>query len=296
MVDITDIKRLAKEIENKYDLNYYEILQRYMFERVLERISVSKYQDNFILKGGLLLSAMFGIGNRMTKDMDATITGIDVSKDKMLKVLNEILSINLKDGVKFDVVDITDIREDDEYGGNKYHIVGKLQSLKVNLEIDISTGDKVTPRELKYKYPLIFEDRTIMISSYNIETILAEKIETVLRRGVFNSRMKDFYDIYYFLTKLRKEIDINVLKEAMDNTFTKRNSFEYLNDYEQIIDSIIGNERIKKLWNIYSNKYKYANGININKILNLLKEIIKELDDDKLYTIKEIYEKNVKSI
>lgn len=278
MVDITDIKRLAKEIENKYDLNYYEILQRYMFERVLERIFVSKYQDNFILKGGLLLSAMFGIDNRMTKDMDATITGIDVSKDKMLKVLNEILSINLKDGVKFDVIDITDIREDDEYGGNKYHIVGKLQSLKVNLEIDISTGDKVTPRELKYKYPLIFEDRTIMISSYNIETIFAEKIETVLRRGVFNSRMKDFYDIYYFLTKLRKEIDINILKEAVDNTFTKRDSFEYLNDYEQIIDSIIGNERLEKLWNIYSNKYKYANGIDINEILSLLKDIIKELD------------------
>ena len=270
MVDITDIKRLAKEIENKYNLNYYEILQRYMFERVLERISVSRYQDNFILKGGLLLSAMFGIGNRMTKDMDATITGIDVSKNKMLKVLNEILSINLKDGVKFDVVDITDIREDDEYGGNKYHIVGKLQSLKVNLEIDISTGDKVTPRELKYKYPLIFEDRTIMITSYNIET--------VLRRGVFNSRMKDFYDIYYFLTKLRKDIDINILKEAVDNTFTKRNSFEYLNDYEQIINSIIGNERIEKLWNIYSNKYKYANGIDITEILNLLKDIINEVE------------------
>lgn len=278
MVDITDIKWLAKEMENKYDLNYYEILQRYMFERVLERISVSNYQDNFILKGGLLLSAMFGIGNRMTKDMDATITGIDVSKDKMLKVLNEILSINLKDGVKFDVVDITDIREDDEYGGNKYHIVGKLQSLKVNLEIDISTGDKVTPRELKYKYPLIFEDRTIMITSYNIETILAEKIETVLRRGVFNSRMKDFYDIYYFLTKLRKDIDINILKEAVDNTFTKRNSFEYLNDYEQIINSIIGNERIEKLWNIYSNKYKYSNGIDITEILNLLKDIINEVE------------------
>lgn len=278
MVDISDIKRLAKEIEIKYDLNYYEILQRYMFERVLERISVSKYHDNFILKGGLLLSAMFGIDNRMTKDMDATITGIDVSKDKMLKVLNEILSINLNDGVKFDVVNITDIREDDEYGGNKYHIVGKLQSLKVNLEIDISTGDKVTPKELKYKYPLIFEDRTIMISSYNIETILAEKIETILRRGTFNSRMKDFYDVYYFLTKLRKDMDINILKEAVDNTFTKRDSFEYLSDFEQIIDSIIGNERIEKLWNIYSNKYKYANGIDINEILNLLKDIIKELN------------------
>lgn len=117
-----------------------------------------------------------------------------------------------------------------------------------------------------------------MITSYNIETILAEKIETVLRRGVFNSRMKDFYDIYYFLTKLRKDIDINILKEAVDNTFTKRNPFEYLNDYEQIINSIIGNERIEKLWNIYSNKYKYSNGIDITEILNLLKDIINEVE------------------
>lgn len=278
MVDIIDIKRKAKEIENKYELNYYEILQRYMFERVLERISVSNYQGNFILKGGLLLSAMFGIDNRITKDMDTTITGIDISKEKMLKVLNEILSIDLKDGVLFDVVDITDIREEDEYGGNKYHIVGRLQSLKVNLEIDISTGDKVTPRELKYKYPLIFENRTIMINSYNIETILAEKIETILKRGVFNSRMKDFYDTYYFLTKLRKEIDINTLKQAIENTFSKRNSSEYLNDYAQIIDSIIGNEKIEKLWNIYSNKYKYANGIEIKEILEILKSFIDEIN------------------
>lgn len=278
MVDIIDIKRKAKEIENKYELNYYEILQRYMFEKVLERISVSNYQDNFILKDGLLLSAMFGIDNRITKDMDTTITGIDISKEKMLKVLNEILSIDLKDGVLFDVVDITDIREEDEYGGNKYHIVGRLQSLKVNLEIDISTGDKVTPRELKYKYPLIFENRTIMINSYNIETILAEKIETVLRRGIFNSRIKDFYDTYYFLTKLRKEIDINNLKQAIENTFSKRNSSEYLNDYAQIIDSIIGNEKIEKLWNIYSNKYKYANGIEIKEILEILKSFIDEIN------------------
>lgn len=278
MVDIIDIKRKAKEIENKYELNYYEILQRYMFERILERISVSNYHDNFILKGGLLLSAMFGIDNRITKDMDTTITGIDISKEKMLKVLNEILSIDLKDGVLFDVVDITDIREEDEYGGNKYHIVGRLRSLKVNLEIDISTGDKVTPRELKYKYPLIFENRAIMINSYNVETILAEKIETILRRGVFNSRMKDFYDTYYFLTKLRKEIDINNLKQAIENTFSKRNTSEYLNDYAQIIDSIIGNEKIEKLWNIYSNKYKYANGIEIKEILEILKNFIDEIN------------------
>lgn len=277
MVEET-IKLKAKELENKYNMNYYEALQRFMLERILERISVSKYQDNFILKGGLLLAIMFGIENRTTKDMDTTIKGIDISKNKIVKILNEILSIDLKDGTKFDIVNVTDIRQEDEYGGNKYHITGRINNTKVNLEIDISTGDKVTPKELKFKYPLLFENRSILINSYNIETILAEKIETVLRRGKYNSRMKDYYDIYLFLTKLKNDIDINILKEAINSTFTKRNSFEYLKDYDVIIDSIINNERIEKLWSIYSNKYKYAKCININEILNLLKKIIKNLN------------------
>ncbi len=249
-----------------------------MFERILERISVSKYQDNFILKGGLLLSAMFGIDNRTTKDMDTTITGINVSKEKMVKVLNKILSIKLGDGVEFDLVDITNIRDEDEYGGNKYHIVGRKDNLKINLEIDISTGDRVTPRELKFNYPLIFEDKTILINSYNIETILSEKIETILRRGRFNSRMKDFYDVYFFLTKFKNEINITILKKAMENTFNKRGSFEYLNDYEQILNGIIEREKINKLWQKYSNKYSYANGIDIKYILDLLKSFMKEID------------------
>ena len=277
MVEET-IKLKAKELENKYNMNYYEALQRFMLERVLERISVSKYQDNFILKGGLLLAIMFGIENRTTKDMDTTIKGIDISKNKIVKILNEILSIDLKDGTKFDIVNVTDIRQEDEYGGNKYHITGRINNTKVNLEIDISTGDKVTPKELKFKYLLLFENRSILINSYNIETILAEKIETVLRRGKYNSRMKDYYDIYLFLTKLKNDIDINILKEAINSTFTKRNSFKYLKDYDVIIDSIINNERIEKLWSIYSNKYKYAKCININEILNLLKKIIKNLN------------------
>lgn len=278
MVNSIDIKEKAKIIEKNHNLNHYEILQRYMFERILERISVSEYRDNFILKGGLLLSAMFGIDNRTTKDMDTTITGIDVSKEKMVSVLNQILSINLNDGVKFDVVDITDIREEDEYGGNKYHIVGRKDNLKINLEIDISTGDKVTPRELKYNYPLIFEDKTILINSYNIETILSEKMETILKRGKFNSRMKDFYDVYFFINNLKNEIDIDILKQAIENTFTKRDSFEYLNDYEQIIHSIKESEKIKKLWQTYSTKYKYANNISIEKILDLLLAFINKLD------------------
>lgn len=254
MVESDNFLIKAKELEQKYNLDHYETLQRFMFERILERISVSKYQDNFILKGGLLLSAMFGVENRTTKDMDATIIGIDISKSKMVNILNEILSIDLNDGVKFDIVSITDIRKEDEYGGNKYHITGRVNNTKVNLEIDISTGDKVTPKELKFKYPLLFEDRNILINSYNIETILAEKIETILRRGKYNSRMKDYYDIYFFLTKLKNDINQSIVKEAINNTFAKRESLEYLNDYDEIINSIIDGEKIKTLWNLYSKK------------------------------------------
>ena len=148
----------------------------------------------------------------------------------------------------------------------------------MNLEIDISTGDKVTPKELKFKYPLLFEDRSILINSYNVETILAEKIETVLRRGKYNSRMKDYYDIYFFLTKLRNEININILKDAIDNTFTKRESFEYLNDYSEIIKSIIESDRIKTNWNSYYKKNSYVNNLEVNQIMFLLNDFIKELN------------------
>lgn len=280
MVKAKELQVKAKALEEEYGINYYELLQRFMFERILERISISDYQDNFILKGGLLLMSMFGVNNRTTKDMDTTIKGIDVSKEKMIVILNEILSINLHDGVKFDIVDITDIREDDEYDGNKYHIVGKIENLKINLEIDISTGDKVTPKELKYKYPCLFAEKEILISSYNYETMLSEKIETILRRGKFNSRMKDYYDVYMFLTKLKDKINVKVLKEAMDNTFNRRDSFCYLNDYNIIIDSIIGDKRMKGLWIKYMKKNEYAKDIDFDEILYLLKEYINKLEMD----------------
>lgn len=274
MVNNSDFKEKIKNIENEYNLTHYEVLQRFMFERILERISISKYKNNFILKGGLLLSAMFGIDNRTTKDMDTTITGIDVSKEKVMKILNEILSIDINDSVKFDLINITDIRQEDEYGGNKYHIVGKFGNLKVNLEIDISTGDKVTPRQLKFKYPLTFEDRSILINSYNMETILSEKIETVLRRGRFNSRMKDFYDIYYFLKYLKNDMDVNILKMAIKNTFDSRDSLSYFKDYKEIMNSIRYSELMIKQWKIYSNKYNYANNISFNDILDMLEKFL----------------------
>lgn len=269
-----ELNEKAREIEKYTGLQHLEIYQRFMFERILERISRSKYNENFILKGGLLLSAMFGINNRSTRDMDISIKGIDVSKEKMLDILNQIMSIDLNDGVKFEVVKITDIREDDEYGGNKYHLVGKLENLKVNLEIDISTGDEITPRQLKYAYSSIFEDKNILIDSYNIETILSEKIETILRRGKYNARMKDYYDVYSFLTKLKNEINMETFKNAFNNTITQRESSKYLNDYKQILEEIAEDERMNTYWNNYKSKNKYAKDIELVIIISLLKSFI----------------------
>lgn len=284
MITYKELNKKAKEIEKKCNLQHLEIYQRFMFERILERISNSKYIDNFILKGGLLLSAMFGIESRSTRDMDISVKGIDVSKEKIIEVINEILSIDLKDGVEFEVVKITDIRQEDEYGGNKYSIIGKLENLKVSLEIDISTGDEITPKELKYEYDSLFEDKAIYIDSYNIETILAEKIETILRRGQYNARMKDYYDIYFFLTKLKYEINLDILKDAIKNTFTQREAFDYLKDYEQILDGIVLQERMQDYWNTYKVKNKYAQEIELNDIISELREFIKNMDLIEAYT------------
>ena len=270
MINYKELFEKSKELANKSGLTQLELYQRFMFERILERISISKYNSNFILKGGLLLSAMIGIQSRSTRDMDISIKGIDVSKEKMLSVLNEILSIDINDKVKFKVVNITDIREDDEYGGNKYHLVGKLENLKVALEIDISTGDEITPRELNYEYYSLFENKKIYIESYNIESILAEKIETILRRGKYNARMKDYYDIYFFLSKLKFEINVNIFKQALENTIMQRDSSEYLKDYQKILEELLTNDRIHKNWSSYSSKTKYAENIDFDDIIEIL--------------------------
>ena len=274
MINYNELFEKSKELAKESGLTRLELYQRFMFERILERISVSKYNENFILKGGLLLSAMLGINSRSTRDMDISIKGIDVSKEKMVQVLNEILSLDIGDGVKFEMINVTDIRADDEYGGNKYHLVGRLENLKVALEIDISTGDEITPKELNYEYISIFENKKIYIDTYNIETILAEKIETILRRGKYNARMKDYYDVYFFLTKLKDEIDLETFKQALNNTLTKRESFDYYKDYRQILNGLTNDERINNYWSTYKKKTKYAQNIEFKEIVRILDEFL----------------------
>ena len=274
MINYTELFEKSKELAKESGLTRLELYQRFMFERILERISLSKYNENFILKGGLLLSAMLGINSRSTRDMDISIKGIDVSQEKMIQVLNEILSLDIQDGVRFEMVNITNIRADDEYGGNKYHLVGKLENLKVALEIDISTGDEITPKELNYEYISIFENKKIYIDTYNIETILAEKIETLLRRGKYNARMKDYYDVYFFLTKLKNNIDLEIFGQALNNTLKKREALDYYKDYKKILDGLINDERINNYWSTYKKKTKYAENIEFKEIIEVLRAFL----------------------
>ncbi len=267
----------AKEISKEINLSIYETYQKFMFEKLLERISVSKYQDNFILKGGLLLSAMMGIENRSTKDIDTLIKGINIDKETMINVLNEILSIDLNDGVKFDIINVTNIREEDEYGGNRYSLTGRIGNTKITFDIDISTGDIITPRELKFKYNCLFENKTILISAYNLSTIFAEKLETILKKGKNNSRMKDYYDLYYFISKMKKELDKKELIQAIQNTFQKRNSIELLENYQIILEDIQNSNLIYERWNVYTKKNLFAKEISFNNVISKISEYLKSL-------------------
>lgn len=262
----------SKNMAIKYNITPNEVLQNYMFERILERLSVSQYKNNFILKGGLLLSLIMGISTRTTMDMDTSVKGINLTDTELYKILKEILDINVGDNVKFQIMNSTPIREEDNYGGLKYNIIATFDNLKVNLSIDIATGDTITPKEIEYNYKMLFEDRELLIMTYNIESIIAEKFQTVVSRGILNSRMKDYYDLYYLITY--KEFSKENLKQAITKTFEKRNT--NLKEIENTLSKIKESSFIKELWENYSKKHIYTENIKFEKIINTI------------YTIKDI--------
>lgn len=265
----------SRNLAISYNITANEVLQNYMFERILERLSVSKYKNNFILKGGLLLSSIMGIDTRTTMDMDTCIKGIDLTDEQLYEVLNEILGIDVGDNVIFEIKNSKPIREEDDYGGLRYNIVAKFDNIKVDLSIDIATGDLITPCEIEYDYKMMFEDRNLKIMTYNIETIIAEKFQTVIARGILNSRMKDYYDLYYLITY--KEFSKENLKNAIVQTFNKRETD--IEKIDKVISEIKNSEFIEEMWRNYSMHYKYSNNIKFDQVVNVIeaiKELIKE--------------------
>lgn len=265
----------SRNLATTYNITINEVLQNYMFERILERVSISKYKYNFILKGGLLLSSIMGIDTRTTMDMDTCIKGINLTDEQLYKVLKEILDIDVGDNVSFEIKNSEPIREEDNYGGLRYNIIAKFDNIKVILSIDIATGDLITPCEIEYDYKMIFEDRCLKIMTYNIESIIAEKFQTVISRGILNSRMKDYYDLYYLLTY--KEISKKNLKNAVIRTFEKRETD--INDIDRVLAETKTSDFIKGLWMTYSKQHTYADNIEFEQVINVIQKI-KEIIND----------------
>ncbi|MHB8963722.1 MAG: nucleotidyl transferase AbiEii/AbiGii toxin family protein [Saccharofermentanales bacterium] len=254
----TQLKALIRNIAKEKKVNAQVLLRHYMLERLLERISESKYRNNFILKGGLLISSMAGIDNRSTMDMDTTIKGIAVSKETIEMMIDEILGISINDNVNMKIKGIEDIREEADYSGFRVSIDTNFDGIRLNIKIDITTGDTITPREIEYKYNLMFEDRPIEVLAYNLETVLAEKLETIISRGTINTRMRDFYDIYILSKMPNDKINNTILNEAIVGTATKRGTLALFNDKRRIISEVKSSSIMQDLWAMYQKKYDYA--------------------------------------
>lgn len=275
------IKGRIKNIAKQYNSDPISLLRIYMMERLLERVSQSQHKDDFIVKGGILVTSLIGISMRSTMDIDTTIRNFDLTKDKALEIITEIKNINLGDHIEFILNDIVDIMDDMEYPGIRIHLDAKLEDLIVPIKIDISTGDVITPSEIRYEYPLLLEERSIQLWSYNLETMLAEKIQTILARDVFNTRMRDFYDITTLFNCYKDSINYKDLSLAFNKTCIKRKTISLLDDSKEILSSIQENSWLKNLWKNYCNKYKYANNIEFATNIDTLKYLI---DQIKIYT------------
>lgn len=222
----------------------------------------------------MLISAMVGLDLRSTLDMDATIKGFELSEKRLIEVLNEIISTNIDDGIKFEITGIRNIMEESDYSGYRVTLKGYFENLYVNFTIDISTGDVITPREMKYKFKLLFEDRTIEILAYNLETVISEKVHAIISRGVANTRARDFYDMY-ILTKFQKEnYNQDMVGQAIVNKFKSRDTAELLDNMDKILAEIENSNELRELWDNYTKKFAYAKDITFQDVINSVKEVI----------------------
>lgn len=277
MKNAMQLKAYVKNLAKEKKISAQIVLQNYMLERLLERISVSGYRDNFILKGGFLLAAMVGLDTRATMDMDATIKGLPVTKETISQMFVDICKIHIDDDISFEFSGIDDIREDDEYSGFRVSLSGNYPPMAVPLKIDITTGDKITPCEMVYTFNLMFEERSINVLAYTLETILAEKLETIISRGDQNTRSRDFYDVYILNTLQKKNIDNQILKEAFAATVKKRGTEHIVTNYKEIIGIVLNSSAMKDQWTRYQKEFDYAKDIQfedtckaVAKLMNII--------------------------
>jgi predicted nucleotidyltransferase component of viral defense system len=268
------IKGRIKSVAKQNNADARTLMRIYMMERFLERLAQSEYRDNFIIKGGILVTAMIGVAHRSTMDIDTSMKNLNLSAEDALRVVNQVKDIDLDDGVSFDVKDVSNIMDEMEYPGIRVTMNANVGRLITPLKIDISTGDVITPRAIEFNYDLLLEDRSISLWSYNLETILAEKLQTVLARGILNTRMRDFYDIRMLLDTYEDKVNKAVLKDAFAATCKKRGTDHLQEQAEEIIKIIEADEQLQVLWRAYQKKYSYAAEIDYASVIRDVRKLM----------------------
>ena len=261
------IRNLAKEKSADAQI----LMRTYMMERLLERISISEYKKNFILKGGLLIASLVGLDFRSTMDVDTTVKGFDVNLTSVEQMIQNLIDVPLEDGVLFQIKNIDSIMDEAEYPCIRVSMQALFDGTITPLKIDISTGDVITPDAIQYSYKLMFEDRYIQLLSYNLETVLAEKLETIVRRHLTNTRMRDFYDVYILKKLYESEISKPLLQDALDATVQIRGSTELLKHAEPSLKEIENSDDMRKLWLSYQSHYEYAQNISWDAVMEAVK-------------------------
>jgi predicted nucleotidyltransferase component of viral defense system len=270
------LKALFKKMATEKNLSAQLIMQNYMMERFLERLSLSNYRENFILKGGFLIAAIVGLDSRATRDLDATVRGLTLTHDSIRSVFSSICGVDAGDQVTFSVSRTTDIREADDYPGIRVSLTASFPPLVVPMSVDVTAGDKITPRAIEYTFSLMFDARSISVLAYNLETILAEKLETILSRNIANTRPRDFYDVYILYTLRGSECNRAVLQAALGETAMKRGSVAVLSQYESIVTTIKSSSSLRAFWSRYQKDFDYAKDISFDDACDAILTVLTE--------------------
>lgn len=277
MKNADSLKSIVANFAAKKNLRSQEVLQMYFFERILERLSQSAYKDNFIIKGGFLIASMIGIGNRTTMDIDTTVKGMPLNEESVRHAMNEILSIDVGDHIDFQMEYVNSIREDDDYDNFRVHLIASFGRIKTPMKIDVTTGDEITPGEIQWRYSSFFEDKHFDVMAYPLETVLAEEFETLIRRNIATTRMRDFYDFYSLHTNFRDEIDFGILADAIKRTSRRRSSDDLLPEASEIIEDIRTDSHLHKLWSQYANDHPFVGELDFGCIITCLLTIVEKL-------------------
>lgn len=273
MSNAMSLKAKIRNIARQKNIPAQVVLQNYMFERLLVRLSASEYKDKFVLKGGMLVAAIVGLDNRATMDMDTTLKSLPLTPEAIRSALDNICNSPFNDGVSFEIGTISPIREDDIYGGYRVMLNARFDTIITPLSMDVSTGDAITPHAVQYNFFEIFDDeKTYELWAYNIETVMAEKVETILRRGVFNTRPRDFYDAYILTTT--QKFDKAVFENALKATANHRGTVRQIEDVPGILRNIEECPELKTMWERYRKQFTYAAGIEYEQIINVLKTLL----------------------